>query len=189
MIKEYFSELKELIEKTEIKEIENIVQILKEVYKKDKSIFIIGNGGSASTASHFACDLGKGTINNYNNLNEKRFKVYSLVDNISLITAYGNDLSYEEIFSQQLKNFAKKGDVLISLTGSGNSRNIVKANEIAKEIGVVTIGFLGFNGGKVGEIVDERIIIPSKNYGIIEDIHLILSHIISQELKENLKRE
>src|SRR3989344_5739292 len=124
--KEYLEELKRIVDKVDLEKINSIVELFYRAYKNDNSVFIFGNGGSASTASHFACDLGKGTLGDHYNLSKKRFKVYSLTDNIATITAYANDLGFEEIFSQQLKNLIKDGDVVIAITGSGNSENVVK---------------------------------------------------------------
>lgn len=182
----YLTEFKKLIDELDLNELNKIVDILKKAYDEDKTIFIIGNGGSASTASHFACDLGKGALGDLYNTDKKRFKVYSLTDNCSSITAIGNDLSYEEIFYQQLKNLASSGDILISFTASGNSPNILKAIDFANSKAIINIGFLGFNGGKAADKLLNKIIIRSFNYGIVEDLHLMLEHIITQSLKEKL---
>lgn len=184
---EYISELEGALEKIRKEDIEKIIEILAGAYSSERSVFIIGNGGSASTASHFACDLGKGTLERHYDMNKKRFRVYSLTDNVALMTAYGNDLSYDDIFAQQLRNLIKNGDILIAITGSGNSKNILKAIKLANDMGAVTVGFLGFDGGKAAEIVDHKIIIASSNYGVIEDLHLVLGHMISQELKKKIE--
>lgn len=182
----YLIELKKAIDELDLNELNKIIDILKKSYDENKSIFIVGNGGSASTASHFACDLGKGTLGNLYNSDKKRFKVISLTDNYPIMTAIGNDLSYEDIFYQQLKNLATPKDVLISLSASGNSPNILKAIDFANSIGLTTIGFLGFGGGKAAEKLHHKIIIKSYNYGIVEDLHLMLGHIVTQSLKEKL---
>ena len=162
---------------------ENIVRIigrLIEAYNNGNQIFILGNGGSASSASHFACDLGKGTLKHRCNEREKRFRIISLTDNFPLISAYANDISFDEIFSQQLRNLIVRNDLVIVLSGSGNSRNLIKAVDYAKKCGAYTIGLLGFNkGGKLAKLVDDSIIIQSSNYGQIEDSHLILNHMIT----------
>jgi D-sedoheptulose 7-phosphate isomerase len=181
--KNYISELKKVIDSLKLNEINKIVEVLIRAYKADKSVFIIGNGGSASTSSHFACDLGKGTLERHYDMSKKRFRAYSLTDNVALMTAYGNDLNYEDIFVQQIRNLIQQGDILIAITGSGNSRNILKAIDLANNIGAITIGLLGFDGGKAAKIVDHKIIIKSENYGIIEDLHLMLEHIICHTLK------
>lgn len=160
--------------------IELIIDVLVAAYKKDRKVFILGNGGGASTSSHMACDLGKGTLQRAYDNTERRFKVISLVDNVALMTALANDLSFDDIFVQQLRNLVETDDVVIALSGSGNSPNVVKAIEYAKSCGAKTIGILGFKtGGKVGSIVDYSIIVDSNHYGPIEDIQLVLNHMIA----------
>lgn len=188
--KNYFEELKKAVDKLDLEKIQKITEIIYDAYKNDKQIFILGNGGSASTASHFACDLGKGTLERFYDDKEKRFRVISLTDNIATITAFGNDLSFENIFSQQLSNLINKDDVVIGISGSGNSPNIIKAIQYAKKCGAKTIGFLGFKtGGKLAQLVDYEIIVQGEHYGRIEDIHLILGHLIANNLTELKKRE
>lgn len=183
LIESYINELKNSIDLLDKKAIACVIDILMEAYKKDKKVFIFGNGGSASIASHMACDLNKGTLAREYDEAEKRFRVISLTDNIPLITAYANDLSYEDIFIQQLRNLVDKGDVVIALSGSGNSQNVIKAVIYAKKFGAKTIGFLGFKtGGKLAKLVDQAIIVKSVHYGPCEDIQLILDHIITSTL-------
>ena len=187
ILRKYLKDFKKTLDLINLKQVKNISEILIQAYKNDRSVFIICNGGSASTASHFACDLGKGTLEKYYNMTKKRFRAYSLTDNVSTITAYGNDIDYNNIFSQQLRNLIEKGDILIAITGSGNSENILRAIELANKQGAITIGFLGFDGGKAKEITDYNILIESNNYGIIEDAHLMIEHMICQNLKEMIK--
>jgi len=185
----YFQELKNALDKLDSEKIYKVISILLEAYKKDKKIFIFGNGGSASTASHFACDLSKGTLSNVYDENEKRFRVISLTDNVATITAFSNDLSFEDIFIQQLRNLIEEGDVAVVMSGSGNSPNVVKAIEYAKKCGAITIGFLGFRtGGKLGQLVDYDITVQDDHYGRIEDIHLVLGHLITNGLDDLKKR-
>ena len=183
-IEDYITALKSEVDNLNKDSIKKAIEVIFKAYKKGEKIFIIGNGGSASTASHFACDLGKGTVKNYSDDDESRFKVISLADNIPLMTAYSNDRNYEEIFSQQLSNLAEKGDVLIAISGSGNSKNILKAVEFAKRRELVTIGLIGFDGGELKNMTDYQIIVKSQNYGRIEDLHLVIEHIISQCLRK-----
>jgi D-sedoheptulose 7-phosphate isomerase len=184
---DYVREWGELLKSLDLNEINKVIEVLLRAYKNDNSVFIFGNGGSASTASHFACDLGKGTLGDHYNLSKKRFKVYSLTDNVATITAYANDLGFEEIFSQQLKNLIKDGDIVIAITGSGNSENVVKAVKLANSHKATTIAFLGFDGGKLASMVDHKIVIRNDNYGIIEDAHDMLHHLIYSVLKERIK--
>ena len=186
-VSEYFEELKEIFERIDKKDIEDITDAIYNAYINNRTIFILGNGGSASTASHFACDLGKGTLSRVYDSNERRFRVVSLTDNVSTITAYANDLSFDDIFIQQLRNLVHKGDVVIAITGSGNSKNVIKAVKYAREQGAITIGMLGFDGGKVKKFLDKHVIIPSDHYGRIEDVHLILEHAITDYLRTKIR--
>ncbi len=187
IIEEYFNKLKKGIDSLDRNMINKIIDVLFEAWKKEKQIFILGNGGSASTASHFACDIGKGTLGRkYNDKNLRRFKVFSLTDNVATITAYGNDLSFDDIFSQQLKNSVCEEDVVIVITGSGNSPNVIKAVEVAKQSKAITIAFLGFNGGKVKNMVEYPLLFRDTHFGRIEDSHLILCHLISSALYEKV---
>lgn len=176
----YISELIRCLSLLDKEKIELVIDALVAAYKKDRKVFILGNGGAASTSSHMACDLGKGTLQRVYDNTERRFRVISLVDNVALMTALANDLSFDDIFVQQLRNLVETDDVVIALSGSGNSLNVVKAIEYAKSCGAKTIGILGFKtGGKVGNIADYSIIVDSNHYGPIEDIQLVLNHIIA----------
>ncbi len=188
-IKNYFKELKKTIDEISVEDIKKITNILYNAYKKNKQIFIIGNGGSASTASHFACDLSKGTLQRIYDEKEKRFRVISLTDNVAHLTALANDLDYNDIFSQQLKNLVNPDDIVIAISGSGNSQNILNAVDTALKSGAITIGFLGFDGGKLKDKVNYYIHIASNHYGRIEDLHLVLSHLISAYLTEMKKND
>lgn len=176
----YIRELKQCLDRLDRVKIKEAVDLLMQAYRRGKKVFILGNGGAASTASHMACDLGKGTLQRVYDEKEKRFKVYSLTDNVAILTAFGNDLSYEDIFVQQLRNLVEKDDVVIAMSGSGNSRNLIKAIAYAGKCKARTIGFLGFKtGGKLASLVDCAIIANSSFYGICEDIQLILDHVIA----------
>lgn len=182
-ISSYFDEVARCMANLDKRKIKKVIDILTAAYKSDKQIFIIGNGGSASASSHMACDLNKGTLQKVNNPNEKRLRVISLNDNMALMTALANDLSFDDVFVQQLQNLLNRGDVVIAISGSGNSRNAVKAVEFAKKRGAKTIGFLGFtDGGKLGKLVDCAVVVSSRHYGPIEDIHVALGHVISSWL-------
>jgi len=175
----YFDELIDACRKIPGRDMEDVIHALLAAHKVNKQIFLIGNGGSAATASHFANDLSKGTKCN----DKKRFKAFSLTDNIPLVTAWANDHSFEDIFVEQLMNLFHPGDILIAISGSGNSRNILKAVEYANAHQGITFGFIGFQGGKLKEIVQKSIVVPSNKQEIIEDIHLILEHILCKFLK------
>jgi len=182
-VKNYLNDLIKSIDELPENKIEQIINELKKAYKKNKHIFIMGNGGSAATASHFVCDLSKGTMVS----GKKRFRVVGLTDNVPLMTAFGNDVSYEDIFKAQIENLIEKGDLAIVFTGSGNSPNILKAVKYANSVGAMTIGFTGFNGGKLKGLAKISLIVPSKNMERIEDIHLILEHLIKLFLFEEIR--
>lgn len=154
--------------------------IIDETRKKNKNIFLIGNGGSSSTASHFVCDLNKTSTMK----TKKRLKAFSLTDNIPTLTAIGNDISYDDIFTEPLKNFLSKDDVLILISGSGNSTNIIKAAKFAKTKNCSVIGITGFGGGKLKSLCDECIVIPSNSMYRIEDMHLMINHILTEIFRE-----
>lgn len=176
---DYIKNMHDILNNIDCGKIEEIGDLFYSTWDKGRQIFILGNGGSAATASHFACDLGKGTLKNEYDKKEKRIKVISLTDNVSTITAYSNDVGYEEVFSQQLRNLVNPADLVTIITGSGNSKNIIRAVEAAKEMQAATIGLLGFNGGKVKDMLSKYILVPSNHYGRIEDAHLMLCHLIS----------
>jgi D-sedoheptulose 7-phosphate isomerase len=146
--------------------------MLVNAYEQQHAIFLFGNGGSAALASHFACDLGKGTVNG----SSKRFRVIALTDNVPLMTAWANDSHYDDIFSEQLANFAGPGDVAFAISGSGNSPNVLKALRTARQAGSTTAGLTGFSGGKMLGLCDACIVVPCDNMQIIEDLHLCVAH-------------
>ena len=157
-----------------------VINIIRDTSKYDQNVWLIGNGGSASTASHFATDLSR-CINS----NGQPIKGISLCDNLALITAIGNDFNFEVIFVKQLINLARKNDLLIAFSASGNSANIIKAIEYAKSNQIRTVAITAFDGGPVKKIADYSIHVPTAigDYGVAEDSHLIISHFISSQLK------
>jgi D-sedoheptulose 7-phosphate isomerase len=159
-----------------------IGEALLRAYRNDKQVFTLGNGGSSSTASHMAADLAKNTIG----ANMKRFRIASLADNGSIMTALANDLDYESVFSEQLVNVICPGDVLIAISGSGNSANVLKAVRYARRQSAEIIGLLGFDGGEAARLVDIPVIVHSTDYGIIEDVHLAINHMLVEYFREHL---
>ena len=184
-IRTYLDNLHSTIQELPISDIETVVDVIYQAYQVGNQIFIMGNGGSAATASHFACDLGKGTVSP----GKGRFRVMSLNDNVPLMTAYANDFGYEHIFAEQLENLVQPEDVVIMITASGNSPNILLAAECARNHGAITIGLIGFGGGKLKEMVDHHITISSRDFGNVEDVHLILEHAISAYFRERLTQK
>jgi len=157
------------------------IKMLEQARSEDRQVLIAGNGGSASTASHMAADLMKTVAQN----GGRSFRIIALTDNVPLLTAFGNDVGFDEIFSGQLSVLGRKGDVLVVISGSGNSANIVKAVETARDTDIRTIGFLGMGGGKVAEMVDVSVVVPSDKYAYIEDAHLAMNHLIATYFANN----
>ena len=182
--KSYFTYLKEIFDKIDLSEIKSFVKVLLNARKSSATIFFIVNGGSAATASHFANDLAFGT-NEY----EKPFKVMSITDNVPVITALGNDYGYYEIFIRQLRIYAKKGDVLVGISASGNSQNLINAFEYAATSDIKTVALTAFDGGRMREIADFNVHIPTgeNEYGPAEDLHMILDHLIGNYLMRLVK--
>jgi D-sedoheptulose 7-phosphate isomerase len=185
--KDYLSNLKDVLDRLPLKPIDEIVRAIEQARDAGRQIFVIGNGGSAATASHMMNDLCKGTLGHKGDAPWPRLRVIALTDNVSLMTAWANDTDYNHIFSEPLKNLAQRGDILVAISASGNSPNIIAAVEAAKRIGVSVIGLTGFTGGKLSKMADVSLIVASDGYGPVEDVHMILDHIITSYLYEKLK--
>jgi D-sedoheptulose 7-phosphate isomerase len=160
-------------------------EMLYRAYRNEKQVFTLGNGGSAATASHIAADLAKNTIGP----NMRRFRVLSLNDNTPMLTALANDLGYEHVFSEQLRSLIRAGDLLIAVSASGNSPNVLNAMRCAREHSAEVAAVLGFTGGEAAEIADLSIVVASTHYGVIEDVHLIINHITVDYFKSKLADE
>ena len=182
LFSEYIKELNKTLENIDEKQINDFINVILKAYEEEKMIFVIGNGGSAASASHFAQDLAKGTRKSLEQ--KKRIKALSLTDNLPFITALGNDDGYETIFEQQLRTFANPGDVLICISGSGNSPNIISAVEWANDNGIITIGVTGFDGGKLMKLNKHTVHVPLNNMCTSESIHTIIFHYIILLLKQ-----
>lgn len=180
----YFNYLKEIIDNVDTNEIKLFVETLLAARSRGSTIFFMGNGGSAATASHFANDLAFGT-NDY----KKPFKVMSITDNVPIITALGNDYGYDEIFIRQLKIYSNKNDVLVGISASGNSQNLINAFDYASKSGVQTVALTAFDGGVMRKIANQCVHIPTNNkeYGPAEDVHMILDHLIGSYLIRLIK--
>ena len=179
-ISEYFNRLKQTIDAISKEDLSKFMNILLQAKEDGKTIFIMGNGGSAATASHYCCDFNKGISHGH----EKMFKFICLNDNIPTMMAYANDIGWEEIFIGPLKNFLQKDDLVIGISGSGNSGNVLKALEYANSSGAFTIGLTGYSGGKVKQICQHNVHIPIDDMQIAEDLHMVLDHCIMSILCE-----
>lgn len=176
----YKQELLSAIDAIPLDRVQTAIDWIQEALNEGRQIFTCGNGGSASTASHFICDMVKGA--SYNR--DKRFRMMALTDSLPTITAYSNDVSYDIVFVEQLKNFARPGDILISISGSGNSPNVLRAAEYANSIGVKTIGLTGRDGGQLGKLSQLEINVGHPHMGRIEDGHMIVCHMIAYYFME-----
>jgi D-sedoheptulose 7-phosphate isomerase len=181
--KQYTAEIKQTLDRLPWQEIQRVVDILRVAWLTDKQVFIMGNGGSAATASHMACDLGKNTVV----AGVPRLRVMSLNDNMAHFSAYANDNGYDQVFAEQLSNYVNAGDVVIAISTSGNSPNVLRAIERAQEYGAITVGWCGYQGGRLAQIVDIPVIIPSNNIEQIEDIHLMLEHMVTVALRQAIR--
>jgi len=185
-IEGYAAALNGVMEKFDPKEFEKIIAILADAYRNDRQVFIAGNGGSAGTANHFVCDFGKNAVPfTGTGPGKRRFRIISVSDNIEKITALGNDIGFDEIFRQQLINLMREGDVFIAVSASGNSPDLVRACEYAKEMKARIIVLAGFNGGKIKDFAEASLIAHLESYEQIEDIHLIILHMIVYYFKNN----
>jgi D-sedoheptulose 7-phosphate isomerase len=184
--RQYFEEHRRAVAALPLDTIDEIAEELVKAYEAERMVYSFGNGGSASLASHFACDLGKGTA--YCN-GGKRLRALALTDNIPAITAWANDCSYEDIFSEQLRNFVRSQDVAFAISGSGNSKNVLNALRVARAARAVTIGIAGFQGGEMKSLCDICAIVPSDNMQVIEDLHLAMAHSIFRIVYSRMTRK
>jgi D-sedoheptulose 7-phosphate isomerase len=178
---EYKAKLLRTLETVDLQAVGQAVEILLEARDENRHIFVCGNGGSASTASHFVCDMVKGASFQ----RERRFRIMALTDSLPTLTAYSNDVGYDCVFTEQLKNFAQKNDVVIALSGSGNSANVIGAVEYANSIGCQTIALTGRDGGKLGPLAKLQIHVAEPHMGRIEDGHMIVCHMLCYYFMEN----
>jgi D-sedoheptulose 7-phosphate isomerase len=180
----YYARLRDLLARLPVAEIERALALLLQAYQHGRRIYFLGNGGSAATASHAANDFCKLTISP----GKPRVKALALTDNVPLITAWANDAAYSDIFMEQLENLLEPGDVVVAISGSGNSPNVLKAVEFARARGAATIGWTGFQGGRLKDLVDVAIVVPSDSMAQIEDVHLTLNHALAEALRDAIRR-
>ncbi len=181
----YIKELQGTLDLLPIDLVDEAISILHQARVSNRQVFIMGNGGSASTASHFVCDLAKNTKRQ----GWPHFRVLGLTDNNALLSALANDEGYENVFAQQLASFIQPGDVVIAISASGNSHNVLKAVDLAKTMFATTIGLTGFDGGKLGQMVDLHIHVDSNCIEHVEDIHLMLEHVMTKALREKIQSD
>jgi D-sedoheptulose 7-phosphate isomerase len=173
-IREYLTALETTLRALPHEQVARIIGAVGDARDRDAQVFVVGNGGSAATASHFAADLGKGASQG----RARRFRVLSLTDNVPWISALANDLAYEDVFVEQLRNYARAGDLLLAFSGSGNSENVLRAVRYANSIGCRTIGLAGFAGGRLRDEAQECLVAAADHMGRIEDAHMVVQHLI-----------
>lgn len=178
-IREYFASVQNILDTLPFEAVDAVVDVLMRASRAGNTIFICGNGGSAATATHFGCDLAKRPIVE----GQPRFRVVALTDNNALMTALSNDIGYDQVFAEQLLSLVRAGDVLIGISGSGNSANVINAVAVAKAAGATTIGFCGYDGGKLKQAVDVAVHVDYANMAMVEDVHLMLEHAICEKLR------
>ena len=176
----YIARQKEALDSIPADGVANLVGLLREAWREDRQIFVFGNGGSAANASHFVTDLGKGASDKIS----RRFRCMSINDNTPWMTALGNDYAYDQVFAKQLSNFARAGDVVLAMSVSGNSPNLVKAFEWANEHQLKTVALVGAKRGKLADIANHTIVIDSEHYGRVEDAHMTICHLLAYAFME-----
>lgn len=182
--RQYLTDLKHCLDALPLKAVEEIACRISQTLRTDHTVMVIGNGGSAATASHMVCDFTKTVLGHDTAGSRRRFRVMALADNLPTFSAWANDVGYQCVFSEQIKTWAEPGDLVIAISASGNSTNIVDAVRVARDMGAHTIGILGFEGGQVRDLVDECVVVPSDSYGQIEDVHMIVTHLITAYLQQ-----
>jgi len=180
-ISDYLTAHKAALDSIPTEAVSRLIELLRKILREDRQIFVFGNGGSAANASHFVTDLGKGSSDKIG----KRFRCLSLNDNVSWMTAIGNDYSYDDVFLRQLQNYGRKGDLVLALSVSGSSPNVVKAVEWANQNGLETIGLCGAKRGGLAKIAKHSIVIDSTHYGRVEDAQMAICHMLCYAFMEN----
>jgi D-sedoheptulose 7-phosphate isomerase len=184
--KQYLADVAAAARAVDLAAVERLVKLLVACYRRGRTVFVIGNGGSAANASHFAQDLSKGTVPD---LEGKRLRALSLADSMAFVTAIANDIGFERVFELQLRQFAAKGDVLVAISGSGNSPNVVRAAEYARQAGLKVVGVTGFDGGRLLGLADIRLHVPIAHMCKAEAVHAILLHMTADLLRDRLAAE
>ena len=182
---EYVEHMQGVLRALDCAAIDRVAALVFAAWRDDRQVFVLGNGGSAATASHYVTDFVKTASVE----GERRLRAHSLVDNFPLSTAIGNDLDFEQIFEYPLAAWSRRGDVLIAISGSGTSPNVVRACRFAKQHGLVLVALTGFEGGTIAAMADVHVNVPSDNYGPIEDLHMSIGHIVTQSLQARVRAQ
>ena len=182
-VQAYFQTIARILPQLPYASIQQIISVILQAFDEGRTIFVFGNGGSAATASHMVCDLNKGTVANADG---RRFKVMAFTDNVPLLTAWANDAGYEHIFSEPLKNFVQPGDVVLAISGSGNSPSVLEALKTARAAGALTVGMAGYRGGKMKALCDICAVVPCDDIQVVEDLHHAIAHSILTAVRARL---
>jgi D-sedoheptulose 7-phosphate isomerase len=180
--KDYLLAVQDVLAHLDHEVVDRMIDVIWRGYEEGRTVFVFGNGGSAALASHFACDIGKGTVAG----RAKRLKTIALTDNVALITALANDKTYDEIFSEQLESLAEKGDIALAISGSGNSPNVIRGLQAGRRLGLQTLVLTGFAGGRAKTLADLCLIVPSDSMQHIEDAHLCATHAIFLAIRQRM---
>ena len=179
-LERYLESSADILRQLPVAAIDGVIGALVQALEAERFIYVMGNGGSAANAEHFVNDLGKGGMRGF----PRRFKVVSLASNVPLLTAWANDTAYDQIFAEQLRNFVGRGDVVMAISGSGNSPNVLNAVTLARAQGAVTVGLTGGDGGKLKPLCDHCLVVPSDNMQHIEELHLVMLHAIYSAIRD-----
>lgn len=182
-IRSYLDGISRLVLEVPPEEINRVTGAIIRAYEEDRCVYVFGNGGGSATSSHFVCDLAKGTVTE----GKPRLRALSLAQNIPLLTAWANDTDYTNTFGEQLRNLVRPGDVVIGLSGSGMSPNVINALKLAGDMGAVSVLLSGFEGGRARAVAQLSIVVPSDDMQKIEDVHLILAHIIFRCVRDHIR--
>ena len=182
VIEQHFDHVHDALQRVPPETVDAIVDLVVDTYRNDQNVFILGNGGSASTATHFACDLSKATIA----AGKRRLRVSSLTDNVAVLTAWANDTSFDRVFAEQLLSLLRPGDAVIAVSASGNSPNVLAAMEVAMATGARTAALVGFSGGRLKDIAGVVVHVPVDDYGVVEDCHLVVEHAVTDAVRVRL---
>ncbi len=182
----YIRDLTAALNSLDLSTITRIVEALWDAYQNDRQIFIFGNGGSAASASHIVTDLTKGALGHRGDAPARPVRAFSLTDNLALLSAWANDVGYDSVFLGQLRPYLRKDDVVVGISASGNSENVLRAIRFAREVGATTIALTGFGGGALAPLADLSVVVDSNHYGVVEDVHMQIGHVICYLFRERI---
>jgi len=185
-VQSYIHDLTSALNNLDLGTITRIIETLWGAYQNDRQIFVFGNGGSAASASHIVTDLAKGALGHHGDAPARPVRAISLTDNLPLLSAWANDVGYDSVFLGQLRPYLRRDDVVIGISASGNSENILRAIRYAREVGATTIALTGFGGGALAPLADLSLVVDSNHYGIVEDVHMQIGHVICYLFRERI---